>query len=79
MSEQRQAAIRRLRREAELLRKAIEVEFSRASAPGGDRASCRSPRPHSPPDYRTPEPETTDYRTGPPPTRLQDDQGIRPP
>ena len=40
MSEQRQAAIRRLRREAELLRKAIELEFSRASARQENRPTC---------------------------------------
>jgi hypothetical protein len=40
MSEQRQAAIRRLRREAEALRKAIELEFSRTGA-SGRQASYR--------------------------------------
>lgn len=63
MSEQRQAAIRRLRREAELLRKAIELEFSRASASGGDRASYRRPGQEGLQDYRTTGPQTTDYRT----------------
>ena len=40
MSEQRQAAIRRLRREAEVLRKAIELEFSRTGA-SSERVNCR--------------------------------------
>jgi hypothetical protein len=67
MSEQRQAAIRRLRREAEALRKAIELEFSRASAPGNDGASYRRPGAEDLQDYSTTGPQTTDYR----PTRAR--------
>jgi hypothetical protein len=40
MSQQRQAAIRRLRREAEVLRKAIELEFSRTGA-SSEQVNCR--------------------------------------
>lgn len=63
MSEQRQAAIRRLRREAEMLRKAIELEFSRASASGDDRASCRRPGQEGLREYRATGPQVRDYRT----------------
>ena len=61
MSEQRQAAIRRLRREAEALRKAIELEFSRASARGNDGAGYHRPGAEDLQDFRTTGPQTTDF------------------